>query len=291
MTAIREFSRKHIYIFSILFSVVATLLLGISGSIIFKLLGHTSINIVLSYLPVMLFVFSITYILAIGKQIGFHKKNIGKGILLGWLSILYGMINLINGLLTTESLDLTLFISPEIVYFTLHMFFIGLYEELLCRGVLLNIMINKWGHIKKSILKSVILSSVIFGSLHFLNLLNLLVSPNPELIVDTLSQVIYATFVGIYFACVYLRCKNIWPVIIFHALFDWCTLLFEKFSTASTANVMYNFPIPPALLNVLIALPLALAGLFLLRKVKPEDNISDNLHRETQPQKSYYHNG
>jgi membrane protease YdiL (CAAX protease family) len=224
---------------------------------------------VLSYIPSILFIALIIHVLDIGKQVGFRKQNIGTGLVLGLLVIPLGAaFDFVTGLVNIGALDFTLVKSPGVIYYTLSMFLIGAHEELLCRGVLLNIMKNKWGHTKKGLVKSVVWSSAFFGLIHLVNLINLLAYPNPALVYSTIAQVVYATIIGAFLACVYLRCENIWTVIILHGLIDWFCFIFGSFKPDSVTRVVSGNPMLEALISVLVTLPLAFAGMFLLRKVK-----------------------
>ena len=146
------------------------------------------------------------------------------------------------------------------------MLLIGILEEVLCRGVILNNMLNKWGHTKTGIIKSVILSSLIFGLGHLVNLFW-----QPTLIIGTVTQVIYTFLIGVLFASIYLRCKNIWAVVVLHAIFDWLCMVSGIYHTASASVVPVDTSVVSGLITSMLYIPFDLVGFFLLRKVFVED--------------------
>jgi membrane protease YdiL (CAAX protease family) len=85
---------------------------------------------------------------------------------------------------------------------------IGLGEEIVCRGLMFNLL-RRHGLVKASII-----SSIIFGSLHF----NHLIGGKAPFAVT--MQVINATGFGLFLCGLMLNLRSIWPCIIFHACVD-----------------------------------------------------------------------
>jgi membrane protease YdiL (CAAX protease family) len=153
----------------------------------------------------------------------------------------------------------------NIAYFTLVMLLVGIFEEVMYRGIILNSMLNKWGFTKAGIIKSVLLSSLIFGLGHLVNLLG---HSTP---IRTMTQVIYTFLNGILFASIYLRCKNIWAVAILHAVYDWLALVPGIFVPVAAPAAQVDTSISSMLVTGALYIPFALVGFFLLRKVFVED--------------------
>jgi membrane protease YdiL (CAAX protease family) len=86
---------------------------------------------------------------------------------------------------------------------------IGLTEELYFRGIICNM----W---KEKETKAIIISSVLFGISHLLNVMG------GAGLAETLLQVAFAFTYGIIMAFVILRTKSIWPCILLHAFHDFC---------------------------------------------------------------------
>lgn len=73
------------------------------------------------------------------------------------------------------------------------------------------------------------------------------------------------------FASIYLRSKNIWAVIILHAVYDWLVSISRILHPVDSAIAPVDISVVSGLINVMFAIPFALVGFFLLRKVLVED--------------------
>lgn len=92
----------------------------------------------------------------------------------------------------------------------------GISEELVFRGVILGGLLAMSTHTSKNRWKAILISSILFGSMHLLNLFSSnQVSPTMVYI-----QVLYATFLGIYLASLFIVSKTLWLPIIAHTLID-----------------------------------------------------------------------
>lgn len=265
---IKKVSQEHIYIFSFMVALIALMLLYICNSLMST--SHNRLNYdlsgILTYLVPLIFVFGVCILSGNISKIKFHKEGIGTAFLLGWLFIAVGVFNLMSSYLSSNKSTLSFPSMQKTIFFTMVMFLIGIFEEVLCRGVILNNMLNRWGDTKTGIIKSVILSSLIFGLGHLVNLVAF-----PTLIIRTVSQIIYASLHGFLFASIYLRCKNIWAVVILHAVYDWLVKVSEIYRPVAVSAAPVDISVLSGLINVMFAIPFALVGLFFLRKVLVED--------------------
>lgn len=147
----------------------------------------------------------------------------------------------------------------SILFIALLCLLIGFFEEVFFRGILLEVFK------KYSILNRVFLSSIIFGFAHLggLSLYNI-------------QQVVYATFIGIGFAAVRLRTRTITPLILIHTMINFTAAL-VNYDILVNVNYTQSINLPSAFLSVIVFLPLALYGLFILRKkirVKLESDLA-----------------
>ncbi len=106
-----------------------------------------------------------------------------------------------------------------ILMFIAAVFLIGVNEEIVFRGIILNLFLDKFGNSKKGILTSTILSGVIFGAVHLTNIFS------GVSVGSATIQAVEAALLGILFAQIYLRSGNIWITVIFHALTDFASML------------------------------------------------------------------
>jgi membrane protease YdiL (CAAX protease family) len=91
----------------------------------------------------------------------------------------------------------------------LYYFFGALNEEFVARCLVLVAMLVAWGATRNGILKSVLLSSLLFGGAHLFNAIN---TP----LVPVLYQTFLALVPGILYASFYLATRSMWPAILLH---------------------------------------------------------------------------
>ncbi len=161
-----------------------------------------------------------------------------------------------------DTVDMVPALSDFIGYLFLNLA-VAVSEEFLFRGVFLNVFLKGWEGKKGFIWSAVIVSSILFGLRHLLNLIT-----NPTAINLTIGQVFFTFMAGIYLCAVYLRTRNIWIVIALHFTEDFLTGLWPLFSSKALAASSMDAP----LLNVvgLVALQsvYVLFGVILLKDKK-----------------------
>lgn len=193
-----------------------------------------------------------------------------KVIYLVWPAVILIFFNMPYDLLLSGkySADVSL-ILPLVLRYT----GVGLIEESFFRGLILAILLSAWGINKKGIYRSVIVSSILFGLVHLTNLFNIL--KGKDVMIETISQVFYVTFLGIFFAAIYLRTKNLWIAVIIHSLFDIADGLYaiaiKTGGISSITNTLTAVSITDEVLNAVLGIPFALFGIFILRKVVIKD--------------------
>jgi hypothetical protein len=268
MEEVKKFAGKHIYIFAVGFTLITILL----SPLLFNLTGGKPDSITAFYLkkllieliPIALVTTSAFVLNLIGKK-DFSVKGFGKGLLFGipliLLSLVLGnvLFLLTSGQARYDDLMLTLLL------FISFYFVVGLSEEILYRGFLLNLLRNKHGSSGKGLVRAVLLSSFMFGVAHFMNLIY------GASFISTIGQVLYSTFIAVFFCAVYIRVGSLLPLILIHALFNIFTGLNDLFFTGDSITPPVTEP-PQAepLLSYfivpMITLVFALYGLFLIRK-------------------------
>lgn len=137
----------------------------------------------------------------------------------------------------------------------------GLFEEILCRGLIQTVFLQKWGHTKKGIYFSVILSSLLFGMCHLIHFFL-----GHATLLASVTQVIYATFIGVFMSACMLRNESIIPIIIVHGIVDITGDLNEIAIGGGINRGLMTITLSSAVESVIIMLPLLLYGLFILRK-------------------------
>lgn len=100
----------------------------------------------------------------------------------------------------------------EMVIFFAGVLLTGIAEEIIFRGVILNLLLDRFGSTSRGIWAAVLIESMMFGLVHLTNAFG---GVNPE---AAFWQAVNAAFMGILFSAVYVRSNNIWMPIILHTL-------------------------------------------------------------------------
>lgn len=124
---------------------------------------------------------------------------------------------------------------------------IGICEEFLCRGWLLNEFLERYGDTKKGVWYSIIISGIIFGLLHISNIFSM-----GQAVSTTITQVISATATGILYGLIYYKTKNIWSVIILHGLWDFSLFLGDVAPITEAEEIISGFSVIGVLFTILI---------------------------------------
>ena len=141
------------------------------------------------------------------------KEGFWKSVTLAVPMLVVSFINFGTGIVEAQSASLDKLLNVLILSI-----FVGIAEEFLCRGWLQNEFIERFSHNKKEIVISIILSSFVFGSIHFTNIID-------QTILETILQVINAISLGMLLGAIYYKTKNIWAVIFLHAFYDFAIFL------------------------------------------------------------------
>ena len=146
----------------------------------------------------------------------------------------------------------------EIFYFVATMFLIGWTEELIFRGVILNLFLDRFSKTKGGILSAVILSGCIFGAVHLTNVFQ------GVTIQSAAVQAVTAGLLGVLLGAIYARSRNIWTVILFHAVVDFASLMGSGiFGTGSSVEQINQM----SALN-LVSVPVLLIPVIVLLRPK-----------------------
>lgn len=190
---------------------------------------------------------------------GFTPPSQWRTLWLGWPLLVFTLINIEEGIVIDTSK------SGLIALHMLTALSTGWVEEVLCRGVVVTTLLQKWGRSRKGIYLAVLVSSALFGLAH---LGNLVFGRKPLL--NSATQIVFSIFFGVIFAACVLRNRTIWPMILLHAAVDWAATLREIAVGGGLRTTAPPISPANALVSILITLPLFLYGLFILRKVEPD---------------------
>ena len=163
-------------------------------------------EMVVAFISILLvFLFKNTYI--------FKEKRIGffRGLIIAIPILLFPIL-----IMFTSASDVlnTSFSVDNFITTLLLFIFVGIYEELLCRGVIQNEFIERFGKTRKQVLFSILSASLIFGCMHITNVLA------GQTLFETLIQIAQATCFGMVFGIIYYRTRNITLNIFLHGFYD-----------------------------------------------------------------------
>ena len=134
---------------------------------------------------------------------------------------------------------------------------IGLSEEYALRGFLQSYLIKNFALSKKQVLYAVIGAAFIFGVLHLIKF--------DKGLYGELSQVAFATFIGVMFGAILLRTKRMWPLVILHALIDFAAKI-DGIGEPFQVAISKPTNLISAAVIALIVLPCFVFGWVVLRK-------------------------
>ncbi len=157
-------------------------------------------------------------LILIAKKIGLYLdipwniKGTYKGLLLGIPVLLFSLVQL-SGILEA-TLDYTIsFNVLGVVFGLIYCVAIALWEEFLCRGIILTNMLKKWGDSKEGIVKAVVLSAFIFGGAH-------IITGFGGDWLGTAIQIVYASFMGLLFGAIYIKTKSLASTVLLHFILN-----------------------------------------------------------------------
>lgn len=120
----------------------------------------------------------------------------------------------------------------------------GIFEEFLCRGLLLSAFLSLFEKLKYQFTAAALASGIFFGLFHLMNL------TSGQGLLETLQQAIYAFVIGAIFASIRLTTNSLVWVILIHALIDWQ----PGISVIHTVDTMTPWPIFSAVWGIILVI-------------------------------------
>lgn len=143
------------------------------------------------------------------------KEDFWNSLLLAFPMLAITGINLLSNYSQIASTSIA-----KLINLIIFCIFIGIAEEFLCRGWIQNEFLERYSESRKSVIMSIVLSSLVFGLMHISNI-------GVQTVYETILQIINATALGVLLGSVYYKSKNIWTVIFLHAFYDFAIFLGE----------------------------------------------------------------
>lgn len=150
--------------------------------------------------------------------------------------------------------------SSSILIFALECLSIGFFEEVVFRGLILILVIQKYSKTKKELFFALVISSSIFGLIHVLNLFL------GASFYETFLQVGYSFLMGMLWSVVFLKTKNIWFVIFLHASYNFFGRVITTLGTVSN-----QFDTTTIIITITLSVIVCLSMLYVFLKTNVED--------------------
>ena len=248
---------KHIEIFFIL---VSLMILIISSLFRFDNNAIMGFDKLIADIIITIICYLLILKLGLKDTAGFNKKGFRKGLMLGIPFLIIGIGSVIFSNIGTDFSNIKHISIFNTILFTINMLFVGINEEIWMRSLVLNGLMKKYE--KNSIWKPIIISSLIFRLVHLPNIF--FVEP-----LTLLIQVINAMCGGILFATIFIKSKNIFSVIVIHALTDWISLFIASCFIGANSALSMSINLGQALFMIVGgSLPPIIISMIWLRKYK-----------------------
>lgn len=279
------FKEKYPILLSVIIAALWYLLFNISGIIFAQIPsvlegGNGYLIQLLVDLAMTVFGIGLMFLFGYKKIFKERKYSIGKEIVTGLYLIIISVLAIfshINLYIMSNKSDIFIEVMQkfglstsystqpfgQILLFIVTMILVGTAEEFTFRGLLANLIFDKYGKTLKGVWFSTFMTGIIFGSMHIFNAM----SPGISLHSTTI-QAILATVVGMVFTAIYFRTRNIWFIVFLHAFNNFAGLFASGVlgaGTISTTISSYSF------INLIGAIPHIIVLLVLLRKSKMEE--------------------
>jgi len=168
-----------------------------------------------------------------------------------------------------------------LLLFALSTMAVGIFEELAFRGTILPLLILSFANTKQPILKSAVLSSLMFGLVHLINLFS-----QPENVIGIISQVFFALAIGVFFCGLMVRTENILIPCMLHALVNFSfgagelkQTIQETTTTNESSLINWDSLIPTTIFFLFIFF----GGVFMILKTDKETilaKLNPNFHSD-----------
>ncbi|CAL2102782.1 CPBP family intramembrane metalloprotease [Tenacibaculum sp. 190130A14a] len=245
--------RKVLAFILILVLVTVTKQVTITYLIELDITSYKTLLIVKTLFNILLTFFSYFMIISnsLEKEAGLSKIKPHKVYL-----VVFGAAYLIGlNILFSDDIHTNSFVN--ILVLLIYCISIGYAEELSIRGFVQSSLVKYFNKPHTAI----IIASLVFGLLHLIRF--------DKGIYGELSQVVFATFIGIMFGALLLITKRIYPLIIAHALIDFFAKIDHVGLDFSIQQSTQSSP-TNALLTVLLVAPCFIYGMYLIKKqIKP----------------------
>ena len=196
----------------------------------------------------------------------YKRGNFYKTFIPGFLYILIVLMALFGSFADAFCCNQEFKTIFEIFLGILYAFTIGFFEESILRGLISNSFARKHAHNFTGVIKSIVYTNLIFGSLHMINIIQ------GVKLQSAILQSVAAFFIGCFLTIIYFRGGNLFVLIFIHTIIDMSGLFNFLFlnEDVTAVNIINQYNT----LQCLTPIPFYLIySCFLLRKSKIKEII------------------
>lgn len=227
------------------------------------------------FCEVVVIIFLLLVLFAVGKGNILWKKGRGFFYAIGvsafLVTISFGTLGngVIENIVTMDGEFQATLSVGKIITFIVCMVSVGLAEELALRGILTNLLIERFGiDSVKNVWFIVFFQGMVFGICHLSNIFS------GVSVESAVVQAVITCLLGFMFGAIYLRTGSIWSVIFLHAFIDFCSLFSSGVYGADSAAEAIN---GYSYTNLVVTPVYLLICLFLLRPQKCQEVIGSSI--------------
>ena len=122
--------------------------------------------------------------------------------------------------------------TMQIVGFAVYCLATGFFEEMIFRVLGQGYLMDGWNNEGQGPLGAIIMASVIFGAVHFFNLIQ-----QPTLVLSTIAQVGYSFALGFMLGVIFYKTQSLLSVALLHGLYNFIGSFSSLYSTGAVAQV------------------------------------------------------
>ena len=255
-------SNKKIFLKNVMLTFIAFAIYKIMGTFAISHIKNGVVNVFASEVTLLTCAICLAFATKKMNVLKLTKKGFGTGLFVGLFMICVDALGVLSWIYQyIKGAQVVTISSGEIILFIIAMVMVGVAEELMFRGVLLNSCLDLFGENSvSSIKKAIIISSVIFGVFH---VFNVLIGASLS---GSIVQAINAIVLGMMLGAVYVRSgKNIWPCIVIHGFHDFAAFMQSGMLEGSGIKDVVSGYNVDMIKNIVL---LVLLSLFLMRKKK-----------------------
>lgn len=205
---------------------------------------------------------AVAFALGLGRKVGWMPKNLGKIFDAGFYLWIAGCVAFVLSRFLSPSGTCSRPALAAVAAFVLTNLMVAIFEEITCRGIIQNVLVERAQTAGKSVWSAVATASAIFAVMHLANLI-----AQPTLVVATITQVFYTFAMGCVLGAAYYVSQSIWVPIVIHAGFNLLGSANDLLNPTPLGQVE-DLPLFGALIQLVIVMPAVYFGYRILRAAK-----------------------